>query len=93
MRPWPEDFSGFPLDEILRSQIENRAWSKELRRKTNDLVNSRLAKNISQADYAADRKVVQDDATECRRRATILDTQIVHRIGSGNDRSNQRGRR
>ncbi len=72
-----EDFSGCGLEELLKSQIENTAWSKELRRRTNALVNSRLAKNISQADYVADRKRAREDALECRRRATILDTQII----------------
>ena len=83
MPQWSEDFSDCSLEEVLRSQAENRAWSKDLRRKTNDLVNSRLAKNISQADYVTDRKLVQDEASECRRRANILDTQIVRRsVGS-----------
>jgi hypothetical protein len=77
MSPWSEDFSECSLDELLRSQAENRAWGKELRRKTNALVNNRLAKNISQDDYATDRRLGNEDATEYRRRAAILDTQIV----------------
>ena len=79
MAPWSEDFSTFGLDEILRTQAENRAWSKELRRRNNDLVNSRLANQITQADYVADRKLVHEDSAECRRRANILDTQISRR--------------
>jgi hypothetical protein len=77
MQPWSEDFSGFDLEEILRSQSENRAWGKELRRRTNALVDSRLAKHITQADYDNDRKLFHQDAEEFRRRATILDAQIV----------------
>ena len=79
MPQWSEDLSECSLEEVLRSQAENRAWSKELRRKNNDLVNSRLAKNISQEDYAADRKLVQGEAVECQRRANIIDTHIVRR--------------
>ena len=64
-------------------QAENRAWNKELRLKTNTLVNSRLAKNISQDDYLATRKLVHEDAAECRRRANIIDAQIArHTVGS-----------
>ena len=72
MRPWPEDFSGFPLDEILRTQIENRAWSKELRLGIGDVVASRLAKKISLEQYAVDRKRFNEDMAECRRRANVL---------------------
>ncbi|MBZ5609221.1 MAG: hypothetical protein LAP38_13240 [Acidobacteriia bacterium] len=76
MSVWSEDFNGCSLEEVLRSQSENRAWSKELRLRTTALVNSRLANQINQADYTASRKLVQDEAAECRRRANLLDTQI-----------------
>lgn len=81
MQPWSEDFSGCGLDEILRFQTENREWSKELRRRTNVLVNTRLAKNMSQDDYLAGRKLVHEDTAECRNRANILDAQIVRHSG------------
>ena len=77
MQPWSEDFSGCGLADILRFQTENRAWSKELRHRTNVLVNSRLAKNLSLDDYLAGRKLVHEDTAECRSRASILDAQIV----------------
>lgn len=76
MSIWHEDFSTSSLEEILRWQAENRAWSKELRHKANSLVSSRLAHNISLADYLANRKRAREDAAECRRRATILEAQI-----------------
>jgi len=79
MQQWSEDFAGCALEEILRSQIENRAWGKELRRRNSALVNSRLANHITQADYITDRKLVHEATAECRRRATILDSQIVRR--------------
>ncbi len=79
MALWREDLSACTLEEVLEWQAENRAWNKELRRKTNSLVNSRLANDISQADYLANRKLAQEDTAECRRRATILDAQIVRR--------------
>jgi hypothetical protein len=81
MALWSEDFSGFSLEEVLKSQVENRAWSKDLRRRTNDLVNSRLANTISRDDYIANRKVGHEEAAECRRRAAILDSQIGRRTG------------
>ena len=79
MSLWREDFSTCSLEEVLRWQAENRAWSKELRSRSNALVNSRLAKDISQAEYMENRKLAHEDAAECRRRATILDTQIIRR--------------
>ena len=83
MSPWCDDLSTASLQEVLESQVENRAWSKELRRKTSELVNSRLAKDISQADYQANRKLADADATECQRRANMLNEHVVrHTSGS-----------
>jgi len=79
MSLWCEDFSSCTLQEVLGWQAENRAWNKELRNKTSSLVNSRLANQISQADYLENRKLAHEEAAECRRRANILDTQILQR--------------
>jgi len=80
MPVWSEDFAAFRIEEVLRCQSENRAWSKALRQRNADLVNSRLAKLISQDAYVSDRKLVHEDTAECRRRAAILDTQIGRRM-------------
>ena len=81
---WREDFSTSSLEEVLESQAENRVWSKELRLKANALVNSRLAKAISQDDYLSNRKAAHEDAAECRRRASILLSQLIrHTSGPG----------
>ena len=88
MSVWCEDFATFRLEEVLRWQAENRAWSKELRQRNAALVNSRLAKLISQDAYVSDRKLVSDDTAECRRRAAILDTQIGQRVHSPVPREN-----
>lgn len=82
MSTWREDFSGSSLQEVLESQAENRVWSKELRRKSTELVNSRLAKDISQADYLSNRTLADKDAIECRRRADILQRHLVRHAGS-----------
>jgi hypothetical protein len=79
MSVWLEDFSTCTLQEVLGWQAENRAWSKELRRKNNCLVNSRLANEITQADYLENRKIAHEEALECRRRANILDAQLMSR--------------
>jgi hypothetical protein len=76
MSQWREDFSASTLEEVLGQQAENRAWSKELRRKANALVNSRLANDITLDDYIANRKLAHEEAAECRRRAEILEAQI-----------------
>ncbi len=87
MASWSEDLSTCTLEELLRWQAENREWSKELRRKTDSLVNSRLARSISLANYLAGRKLVDEEAAECRRRAAVLDAQIARLacgfVGSG----------
>jgi hypothetical protein len=82
MQPWAEDFSTFTWKEVLARLAENRAWSKELRLKASALVNTRLAKTISQADYVASRKRALEDEVECRRRALLLESHI-HRYESG----------
>jgi hypothetical protein len=82
MSHWREDLSGSSLQELLDSQAENRVWSKELRRKSTALVNSRLSKDISQADYLSHRTEADKEAIECRRRADILHAQLVRHAGS-----------
>jgi hypothetical protein len=79
MSLWSEDFSACSLQEVLGWQAQNRAWNKELRLKTSTLVNKRLANEISQDDYLANRKLAHEEAAECRRRANILDNQILRR--------------
>lgn len=79
MSLWREDLSHSSLEEILESQAENRVWGKELRRKASALVNSRLAKDISQADYLSNRDHAHEDTVEFRRRAVLLQTQLVLR--------------
>jgi hypothetical protein len=81
MPPWSDDLATFTLDEVFEQQVENRVWSKELRRKSASLVNSRLAKEITQSDYLAERKLAHEDAAECRRRANILDARIILSAG------------
>jgi hypothetical protein len=77
MQLWPDDFSTVTLEEILRYQLENRAWSKELRFRSNVLVNKRLANEITQDDYLTNRKLTRQEAEECQRRAAILDSHIT----------------
>jgi hypothetical protein len=86
MSVWCEDFATSSLEEVLAWQAENRAWSKELRLKTNSLVNSRLANEISLDDYLATRKLVHEDSAECRRRAALLDAQIMRRTAGSMSR-------
>jgi hypothetical protein len=81
VQAWSEDLATFSLDEVFERLVENRVWSKELRRKNNSLVNSRLANEITQADYLAERRLGHAEAAECRRRAVILDAQIILRAG------------
>ena len=83
MNTWREGFSSASLQEVLDSQAANQLWSKELRRKSDELVNSRLAKNISQSEYLLTRSVAQKEASECRRRSMILLDQLARHGGAG----------
>lgn len=79
MPAWTDDYSAASLEEVLQKQAENRAWSKELRRKTSDLVNNRLANGISLEDYLTGRDQGREETAECRRRAGLIDLEITRR--------------
>jgi hypothetical protein len=83
MSPWREDLSTCSLEVVLRLQAENWEWSKILRRKTTSFVNSRLAHEISHAEYQTNRRLIDEEAAEYRRRAALLNAQLLrHRGGS-----------
>ncbi len=63
----------------MKSEAENRAFSKQLRAMTAALVNSRLAKQISEDQYASRRKRAEDEAVECRRGRALLIAEIRRR--------------
>ena len=73
---WRHDFSTLSLEEVLKYQIENRAWNKELRSLSTALVNRRLANEITQDDYLTKRRIALEHSAECQRRAAILESQI-----------------
>jgi len=76
---WSDDLSGSTLEEVVRSQSENRAWHRELRRTINALMDSKLAKQISPDQYAAARKPANEDVAECKRRGAKLVNEIMIR--------------
>ena len=67
------------LEEVLRAETENRAWSKTLRQRASALLNSRLAKAISFEEYAVFRQQANEDAAECKRQGRILIDEIRSR--------------
>ncbi len=80
MPNWPDDLSTCSLEEIFTSELDNRAWYKELRLLNTALVNSRLAKQISQDQYAVTRRETAEAAAECKRRGAILVREITRRV-------------
>ena len=72
MTLWSDDLANHTLEDILLSQTENRAWSKELRLGIGVVVASRLANKISLEEYTVDRKRFNEDMAECRRRASVI---------------------
>lgn len=77
MGPWCETAGGGGLEQLLDLQIENRAWSKDLRRRSQALVDSRLAKKITLDEYVANRDQNLEEANECRRRGAVLVSEIT----------------
>jgi hypothetical protein len=76
---WTDNLSSYSLEEILRSQVENREWYKRVRVQINTLIDSRLEKRIGSDEYSAGRTVMGADVTECRRRLQMLINEIAGR--------------
>jgi hypothetical protein len=82
MTPKSSDaLSGNSLEQVLRAETENRAWSKTLRQRATALMNSRLAKAISFEEYTLFRQQGNKDADECKQNGRILDDEIRRRDG------------
>jgi hypothetical protein len=71
--------SGTRSEEVLRAEMENRAWSKTLRQQATALLNSRLAKKISFEEYTVFRQQANKDAAECKQQGKILGDEIPSR--------------
>jgi hypothetical protein len=67
-----EDLPKPSIREMVGSVIENRAWGKQLRIDTRMLVNSRLAERIDGDNYAARRRLINENVAECKRRGLVL---------------------
>jgi hypothetical protein len=79
MKPSSDALSGNSLEQVLRAETENRAWSKTLRQRATALLNSRLAKTISFEEYTVSRQKASRDAAECKQRGRILSDEIRSR--------------
>lgn len=75
----PGEITERSLEEVRRLEIENRAWNKRLRLGISALVDSRLAKQISQEEYTVRRQSANEDTAECRRQRTVLVQEIRFR--------------
>src|SRR5665213_2180701 len=69
---WPDDLSALNDQAVLNFMAENRAWNKRLRVGTAALVKTRLAKTITNEEYASKRNDTKKDAEECYRRSVLL---------------------
>ena len=79
MPVWSEDSAQFTATEVARLQDENRAWYKELRQSVSVLMDTKLAKKISQEEYAGRYKLLKDDLAECSRRSRLLTSEAQRR--------------
>ena len=67
-----DDLLQYSLDDLLKSDGENRARNKDVRARTAELLNRRLARDITMDEYTVTRKNLNDEAAECKRRASLL---------------------
>jgi hypothetical protein len=82
MKPWPADFSACAVEEIITLRTTNRAWYNELERNMRDLMNRKLAKQIDSEEYSAQRALSNKEFSECKRRATVLSTELINRYNA-----------
>ncbi len=66
------DLSTLSESDVIRLRVENRAWSKAIRLCMAELVNRRMANQISHEEYAAGRKAAKDERAECDRTTVML---------------------
>jgi hypothetical protein len=76
---WTGELPQRSIEEVLQTRAANSQWSKELRKQLTVLVDSRLAKRISQDEYELDRQQHNLDTAECKRRQMLLDNELTHR--------------
>jgi hypothetical protein len=81
---WPHSLSELSDQAVLNCMAENRAWHKELRQRPIALINTRLAKTITNEEYASKRDRNNKDTAECWRRAGML---LVTWLYESGDRS------
>lgn len=74
-----EDLSTLSNTEVVVLQDENRAWNKDLRQRMAELVDSRMAQQISYEEYTATRKATKDEAAECEEQLSVLRLEMARR--------------
>ncbi|HZO57036.1 MAG TPA: hypothetical protein VFB63_30280 [Bryobacteraceae bacterium] len=74
-----ESLSTLSNTEVVLLQDENRQWNKNLRQRMADLVDSRMAQQISYEEYTATRKATKDEAAECEEQLTVLRMEMARR--------------
>jgi hypothetical protein len=72
MSLWREDLSTCGPEEIQLIQTENSNWGKAIRSKNSSFVNSRLANEITHAEYLLNRQLLKELTFEYLRRAAHL---------------------
>jgi hypothetical protein len=90
----PEDLlqyseNQFSLDDLLKSDQENRARNKDVRTRTAELLNRRLARDITMDEYTVTRKNLNEEAAECKRRASLLALAICALENTDRDNANR----
>jgi hypothetical protein len=74
-----ETLSTLSNTEVVLLQDENRQWNKDLRQRMADLVDSRMAQQISYEEYTATRKATKDEAAECEEQLSVLRMEMARR--------------
>lgn len=74
-----DDLSTLSDAEVLNLQIQNRNWGRDLRQIMAELVDRRMASQISYEEYTARRQAAKDQREECEGRVAVLSAEMRRR--------------
>ena len=74
-----DDLSTLSDADVLNLQIRNRNWGRDLRHSMAELVDRRMASQISYEEYTASRQAAKDQRAECEGRIATLIAEMRRR--------------
>ncbi|MBI4890034.1 MAG: hypothetical protein HY821_05360 [Acidobacteria bacterium] len=74
-----DDLSTLSDADVLSLQIQSRNWRRDLRHTLAELVDRRMAKQISYEEYTAGRQAAKEQREECEERVAALNAEVRRR--------------